>query len=458
MPPKCVAGVVATVFVVWLFTGCAASTSSSSSTNSSSLTIVTANLPSGTADVAYSFALSAQGGVAPYAWQVASGTLPTGLQLGSTTGIISGTPTQSGQHAVSIEVKDSGHQSHSQMLTISIANATTTPLSVTSGSAPSGTVGNAYTFTLTATGGTAPYNWATASGTLPAGLQLNATSGTISGTPTAVGSQTVGITVRDAAQNSATTTLTISIAASSSKPLSISTTAIPAATLGAGYSFTLTAQGGVAPYTWSITSGSLPTGLLLDSSTGTITGTPGQAADPMIDFQVHDSGQANASQSFTVTVNSSTSPYTTYYVDSLAGSDSNEGTSSTAPWSTVAKVNSTSFVAGDHILFKRGNTWRELLSPSSSGEAGNPIVIDAYGSGAAPIISGADLLPQSAWTLCSGCQSNVWRASVSTQPNLVIFNGVQGNRKTSIAVLASAGDWHWDSGVLYVWCSMNPGS
>lgn len=71
----------------------------------------------------------------------------------------------------------------------------------------------------------------------------------------------------------------------------------------------------------------------------------------------------------------------TYYVDSVAGSDGNAGTSSAAPWRSIAKVNSTRFFAGDHILFKRGRTWRELLEPSSSGEAGNPIVIDAYGTG-----------------------------------------------------------------------------
>ena len=148
----------------------------------------------------------------------------------------------------------------------------------------------------------------------------------------------------------------------------------------------------------------------------------------------------------------------TYYVDSVAGSDSNAGTSSGAPWRTIAKVNSTRFFAGDHIFFKRGRTWRELLEPYSSGEAGDPIVIDAYGTGAAPIVSGADLVPQSAWTLCSGCKSGVWHAALSTQPNIVLFNGSLGPKKTSISQLVGAGDWYWDAGVLYVWCSMNPGS
>jgi hypothetical protein len=149
---------------------------------------------------------------------------------------------------------------------------------------------------------------------------------------------------------------------------------------------------------------------------------------------------------------------TTYYVDSSAGSDTNNGTSAASPWRTVAKVNSMSFGAGDHILFKRGDTWRELLSPHFSGEAGNPIVFDAYGTGPAPILTGASLLPQSAWALCWGCQSNVWHAGVSTRPNVVQFNGVLGKQKTSIAALAALGDWYWTPDVLYVWCSLNPGS
>lgn len=74
----------------------------------------------------------------------------------------------------------------------------------------------------------------------------------------------------------------------------------------------------------------------------------------------------------------------TYYVDSSAGKDTNNGTS--LPWKTIAKVNSSKFSPGDQILFKKGDLWDEALSVSSSGSSGKPIVYGAYGTGNAPIL------------------------------------------------------------------------
>ena len=87
---------------------------------------------------------------------------------------------------------------------------------------------------------------------------------------------------------------------------------------------------------------------------------------------------------------------TTYYVDATGGNDSNSGLTEALAWKTIAKVNASSFSAGDSILFKRGETWREQLTVPSSGSAGNPITFGAYGTGADPIISGADLV--TTWT------------------------------------------------------------
>jgi len=79
---------------------------------------------------------------------------------------------------------------------------------------------------------------------------------------------------------------------------------------------------------------------------------------------------------------------TTYYVDSSGGNDGNNGTSQTTPWQSLGKVNGTTFVAGDQILFLSGDVWTGALTPKGSGSAGNPITIGDYGSGALPLIQG----------------------------------------------------------------------
>jgi len=78
----------------------------------------------------------------------------------------------------------------------------------------------------------------------------------------------------------------------------------------------------------------------------------------------------------------------TYYVDSVNGSDDNAGTSRSEPWKTLSKVNSIMLLPGDHILFKAGGLWNGQFWPKGSGTPENPIVVDMYGSGDKPIISG----------------------------------------------------------------------
>jgi hypothetical protein len=98
---------------------------------------------------------------------------------------------------------------------------------------------------------------------------------------------------------------------------------------------------------------------------------------------------------------------TTYYVDAVAGSDANAGTSPGAAWKTLAKLNATTFGPGDQILFHTGQSWAGQLKPKGSGAAGNPIVISNYGGGALPILDGGSLTEgatvflknQSYWTI-----------------------------------------------------------
>jgi hypothetical protein len=155
--------------------------------------------------------------------------------------------------------------------------------SITFTSLPSGTIGKAYTSTLEATGGVTPYTWSIVYGALPGGLSLSAATGTISGTPTTGGTSEFTVQIEDANGNTDAVAFSISIgnpcaaqptfAAPSSNGPSITTTALVGGTVGLSYRASLAATGGTAPYTWSVVSGCLPQGLVLESS-GSIIGTP----------------------------------------------------------------------------------------------------------------------------------------------------------------------------------------
>ncbi len=171
----------------------------------------------------------------------------------------------------------------------------TPPLSITTTSLVGGTVGVPYSVTLTATGGTAPYTWSIASGSLPSSLTVNPATGAIGGTPGAAGTANFTVQVTDSANPAVTTTQALSITvapdpAPAPAPLQITTTSpLPSGTLKVTYSVTLAASGGTPPYTWSITSGALPAGLSLNTSTGAITGTPTKAVTKSPTIRVTDS-------------------------------------------------------------------------------------------------------------------------------------------------------------------------
>ena len=120
----------------------------------------------------------------------------------------------------------------------------------------------------------------------------------------------------------------------------------------------------------------------------------------------------------------------TYYVDAKDGNDTNSGTSPSSAWKSLEKINTFQFEPGDSILLKRGATWREQLNFSSSGAEGRPIVLDAYGNGEMPLISGADTIPSNSWN--ASPSPNIWQASVAIEPNVVIFDGTKGNKQTAL--------------------------
>src|SRR5207244_710099 len=133
------------------------------------LSITTTSLPGGTVGIAYSQTVGSSGGTAPLTWSVASGSLPAGLNLNTSTGVITGTPSSAGTASFTLHLADSASQTADRSLSITIAAAP----SITTSSLSGGTAGTAYSQILAASGGTAPLAWSVSAGTLPGGLSLN---------------------------------------------------------------------------------------------------------------------------------------------------------------------------------------------------------------------------------------------------------------------------------------------
>ncbi|NUR88336.1 MAG: hypothetical protein HOY71_29975 [Nonomuraea sp.] len=79
---------------------------------------------------------------------------------------------------------------------------------------------------------------------------------------------------------------------------------------------------------------------------------------------------------------------TTYYVDSRAGDDGASGTSATAPWKSLDKINAADLKPGDAISVKRGSRFDGRLDLAAKGTAARPVVVQAYGKGPLPAITG----------------------------------------------------------------------
>jgi large repetitive protein len=257
--------------------------------NPGALSITTASLPSGTSNAPYSATVAASGGAPPYSW-TAQG-LPSGLSIGSSTGLIGGTTASFGSFPVTIGVTD-GSRTASRGYTLVIGPPA---LSITTTALPAGTRGVLYSAALAASGGVAPLVW-NAQG-LPNGLTLNTSTGAIAGTPTAAGTSPVNVTVTDAASQTANRTFSLVIA---QPPLSIVTTGLPGGRQSVPYNAAVAATGGNPPLSWSATQ--LPPGVVLNSSTGALSGIPTATGTFPSRFTVTDSSQQSVSATLPIVI------------------------------------------------------------------------------------------------------------------------------------------------------------
>jgi hypothetical protein len=233
-----------------------------------------------------------------------SGDMRTAVQFSNTSIIVNSAAASDATHISANIMIPAGAPTGVCFVTVTGASGTpyftvnpASTLTINTTSLPNGTVNSAYSYTLSASGGTTPYTWSIISGALPAGLSLNSSTGIISGTPTTV--QTANFTVQ--VSGGGTATRDFSIVVNPVGTLTITTASLPGGTVNSAYSQPVNATGGTQPYTWSISAGSLPAGLSINSSTGVISGTPTTAQTA--NFTVQVSGGGTATRDFSIVVN-----------------------------------------------------------------------------------------------------------------------------------------------------------
>lgn len=249
------------------------------------------SLQNGGQNQAYTDTFSAVDGTPPYHWSI-SGVMPAGLTLGSSTGQISGTPTDFGGFSYTVTVTDSSTPTQTDSAQNVLNIAQQLQIFAITGNA---FINKPFYSAFTSVGGTYPVSWSIISGNLAPGLTLTS-NGVVQGTATQLGAYNFVVQATD----SGTPPYVISKAVAlnvTPTPLNVYGGPLSPAPVNVVYHSQIPASGGTPPYSWAISSGSLPPGLALDSTTGFIDGTPSQ--NGTYNFSARGTDSSNPSQTAT---------------------------------------------------------------------------------------------------------------------------------------------------------------
>lgn len=261
----------------------------------------------GTVGEPFTLTLAAVNGVAPFTFKLLNSSLPNGLSLAST-GVITGTPASAGTVTTQVQVTDSSPvpQTATLPITLQVANLQVKPTSLT---LLSGAVGQTYADSIEMANGFGPFVPTVVQGALPPGLTATAGSATrtswlISGTPTTAGTFSFSVLLTDSEGAKLTQPFVLTV-----NPFAITPAVLFSGVEDRGYDLTLATQGGTAPITFALLTGSLPPGLSLNPASGEITGVPaaGSAGTYTLGLQATDSNGLKANQNLPLVIFSGTS-------------------------------------------------------------------------------------------------------------------------------------------------------
>lgn len=268
------------------------------------LVVDTSGLNNGTVGTAYSQALVASGGTAPYTWSITSGSLPGGLSLNASSGAITGTPTAAGTSSFTVRVTDSASATASKSLSIVIAIYNNAPVLASIGS-KSVTAGSTLQFTVSATDADADTLTYSASG-LPSGAAFS--NRVFSWTPDAsqIDMYAVTFTVSDGKGSTDSEVVTINVSAAAQANNAPVLAAIGSKTVTAGTALQFTVSATDADQdTLTYSASALPTGATFSSGGFNWTPNSTQTGTHSITFTVTDSNGASDSETITITVQAS---------------------------------------------------------------------------------------------------------------------------------------------------------
>jgi len=321
--------------------------------------VVSTGSPSGTVGTSFSYSVIATNSPTSYS----STTLPAGLTLNTTTGVISGTPTAIGSTSVTVTASNAGGNG-SNTITITVS-AALPPAPVVSGGSPSGTVGTSFSYSVIATNSPTSYS----STALPAGLTLNTTTGVISGTPTAVGSTSVTVTASNAGGNGSNTiTITVSAAL---PPAPVVTAATKSGTVGTSFSYSVIATN--SPTSYSSTT--LPAGLTLNTTTGVISGTPTAVGSTSVTVTASNAG-GNGSNTITITVSAALPPAPVVTAATKSGTVGTSFSYSVIATNSPTSYSSTTLPAGLTL-----NTTTGVISGTPTAVGSTSVTVTASNAG-----------------------------------------------------------------------------
>ena len=255
-----------------------------------SLSCGTVSTTTGVVGAPYAASVSGSGGTAPYQFTITNGTLPLNLNM-DLAGNIAGIPQTAGTFPLTIQVKDSTGATGSGSCSVKIIE---TPPTVSCGSVSSsaGTVGMMFNAWIAGSNGTAPFTYSVFNGTLPGNLQVNPGTGQISGIPQSATGTTVTFQMKDSLGRTATSA-GCSIVINTAPSLQCGGLSNASGEVGIFFSGSLSENGGTAPVTYSL-NGSLPQNVGLNSSTGVISGVPGNAGSFPFTVTVTDKNGATS--------------------------------------------------------------------------------------------------------------------------------------------------------------------